>query len=260
MIRHNSLQSIALSAIALLAAAGGPAHAGAKKTAIKTLKASTAHIAKEVKKDAKLARLDLFSALDDTEHDVAQGLITGEDGALDVFIALAILQHQLGGIQEEATEDIRLAVDQATDILVDGGVLVPDYPAGFHHGDGGATDKLRAQIGKELGKVYMSVEKRLAKTRSVFEKKVHRALSCRLSPVNTYVERAGLGPHTDPVPLTIDVAVATSDLATANDVTTTSPARATRSTAASASCGPTSSAARQSRRSTPRSGTAGRRR
>lgn len=197
---------------------GTAADAGsAKKAASKALKTSTNHIQKEVKADVLLARLDLFATLDGIEHDISKGFITGADGAQDVFIALAILQIELIGVLEEAREDIRLGMGQAAAILANAQIGTEDFPAGFRYGDGGVTDDLRANLAKELGKVYKAVDKRLEKTRAQFKKKANRSLTCRLVPVTDYVERAGVGPHTDPNPLSIDVAVATSDLDATND-------------------------------------------
>lgn len=215
---HKPVPLIMLALTATLGSVPVAQAANPKKAALKALKASAGDIVKEFRTSVKLDRKVLSADLDDIESDVAKGLITSEAGATQLFNALAGMQEQVALSIAEAREDIRLAMKQAEDILVAANIPSENYPVGFAYGDGGAGDDLLADIRREIDKHYDAVHKRLGDSKKAFKKSANRAMSFRVEAPTMYVERTGIGPHTDPRPVTIDVAIATRRLDVVDDV------------------------------------------
>ena len=194
------------------AAAGSP-----KKAATKALEASTEQILLDVKETVKLHKQVLVGEIKDVESNVEAGIVTADAGVSDLFDALVQFQTDVVAAILEANEDIRLAEIQARSILEDASVPIGSYPKGFLFGDNGLTDDLRDSIAARVDKTLAAVENRLATTAKLMKKVAATSLTVRLASPAHYVERTWFGPHVDPYPITIDVALGTSELGVTDD-------------------------------------------
>lgn len=191
--------------------------AGAVKDAKKVLKKGAAKVVKDFQKAMDL-HVEILEAELNAVDAVAKAGGGGIGEVYDIFDLVDAFQRDLHDAIRDATYQALQSMKSAKEILEDAGVGGnTERPRGFYFGDGGTCDELRASIEKNIEKVLARVDKRLKKTTKHFQSKSGMSVSFRLEAPTIYLEYSDSSTY-HPYVLTIDVAIAASYDAFANDV------------------------------------------
>jgi hypothetical protein len=189
-----------------------------EKVAQKTFKADAKALAKQHKALLKADMAALEPDLDDFFAEVKAGNV-GEAAVQDLFDALQELQAAVIIDTRNTCLHIAEAALAALDDI--GGVgedLGGVYPQGFHSGDGGTFDDAEDAVAKNLAAAYAGLAKKLAKLPPLAAK--HGAgFTVRVLPPQAPTEVCANETTLSygELPLTIDVALGTSDPSVAGD-------------------------------------------
>jgi hypothetical protein len=138
----------------------------------------------------------------------------GDTVVQDFFDALQSLQASVITDTDDLSVDVGAVAEAALlNLAGPGGELDGVYPQGFRNGDGGTFDDTEDALAKDLAKTYAGLGKKLAKLPLLAAKR-GAGFTVRVLPPQAPTEVMANGDHLGwnaELPLTIDIAIGTSD-------------------------------------------------
>lgn len=161
----------------------------ARKEALLALEASADTHLGTYRNGARAERRDVFTALADLEAKALAGTAVLAD--VDAFAAvLATFQHHMRDRLQTAIDGIGIDTMTIHANLSAAAVPFDDWPRGLHKGDGGLTDRIRAEAEDFTEWFIEKVEQKIQKTAKQLRKYAGISLTVRLEPPLPFVDWA----------------------------------------------------------------------